>query len=107
MRRHAFTMLVIAGIGLLSGCAAQMSRSIEQRVDVSEQCRQVQEDPLPPTAVSPRNVLNAHLGNFATCDVWQGEINHNYEFLPLCAFAQIQTKYAHEFSAKKASGLRT
>lgn len=103
MRRHAFTMLVIAGIGLLSGCAAQMSKSIEQRVDVSEQCRQVQEDQLPSTDTNPHNILSAHLGNFGSCDVaWLDTENKKYEFLPLCSFAQIQSKYDYEFSTAPA-----
>ena len=104
MRRHAFTMFVIVGIGLLSGCAAQMSKSIGQRVEVSEQCRQVQEDPLP-NAV-PSNILAAHLGNFGDCDVWLNQSKKHYEFLPLCAFAQIQTKYDYEFSTGEAAMLR-
>jgi len=104
MRRHAVTMLVIAGIGLLSGCAAQMSKSIGQRVEVSEQCRQVQEDPLPNAA--PSNILSAHLGNFGTCDVWLDKKNLHYEFLPLCAFAQIQAKYDFEFSTPEAQAHR-
>jgi hypothetical protein len=97
-------MFVIAGIGLLSGCAAQMSKSIGQRVEVSEQCRQVQEDPLPNAA--PSNILTAHLGNFGACDVWLNQNKKHYEFLPLCAFAQIQTKYDYEYSTDEAKELR-
>ena len=88
-RRHA---CVLAFCVLLAGCA-NLNRSIEQRVAISEECRLATAQ-LPARWDTSAPVASIALGNVGYCN-----IEHSDTLLALCALKKIKTKYGVGFSS--------
>ncbi|MCC2959442.1 hypothetical protein LK540_03250 [Massilia sp. IC2-278] len=79
--------LMVALMGLLSGCASTLSKSIEQRMAISEQCR-LATSALPPRFKIPEAFASIQLGNVGKCSLDQTQT-----LLPMCSVDQIMSKY--------------
>lgn len=76
-------LILFAG---LSGCA-NLDKSIQQRVEISEQCRAILATQ--PAGPSPQGrIASAFLGNVGHCDIVYGDT-----LLPMCSLTQIRTTY--------------
>lgn len=82
------TLLAMIAISSLCVGCGHLNESIRQRVEVSEQCRQAMEVPLPASWVPNSRLASIHLGNVGSCSI--GDTDN---LLPLCSFEQIKTKY--------------
>lgn len=82
--RNAFAVLVFGSV--LSGCA-NLKDSIQQRVEISEECRAVTATP-PVDWSGIGQIANFQLGNVGTCD-----IRDKGGLLAICSLNQIRTRY--------------
>lgn len=86
MRKNLGSLCALLAAGLLGGCA-HMNKSIEQRVEVGEQCRIA--TALPAQNPTPNmHLASIFLGNVGYCDVGQKDT-----LLAVCSFKQIRTRY--------------
>lgn len=79
--------MILAPVALLSGCASSLSKSIEQRLAISEQCR-LATSVLPEKFEIPDALLSVQLGNVGKCS-----LNPDQTLLPMCSIDQIVDKY--------------
>lgn len=82
-------MVALMGLlmGQLSGCASTLSKSIEQRMAISEQCR-LATSVLPEAFQIPETLVSIQLGNVGKCSLSPTE-----SLLPMCSIDQIVNKY--------------
>lgn len=78
---------ILASLGLLSGCASNLSKSIQQRIAISEQCR-LATSVLPDKFEIPDALLSVQLGNVGKCS-----LKPDQTLLPMCSIDQIVDKY--------------
>lgn len=79
--------MIFAPVALLSGCASGLSKSIEQRLAISEQCR-LATSVLPDKFEIPDALLSVQLGNVGKCS-----LHPSQTLLPMCSIEQIVDKY--------------
>lgn len=84
--RCGYLIIGLVAATMSSGCAS-FKKSVENRVAISEECRET-------LATPPQNFgQGQRIASLAIGDVGQCDITHNESFLAMCSLAQIRTKF--------------